>query len=500
MNAARSRPFFPLRRKRLFARFFSTFRGRLATLYVAIELAVLLFAGVLLYVVLSNRVYTSVDEQLQKQAQTVATELEMTPFPYWPERLTRFADHYPGSVELVGANGVLLFASDRAMIGRGGGEVTQALRQAVEGAPAFASTRSLLREDNMRVIALPVHRGERVVAALILGRTLEEIHDVFELMYIIGGILGLLSMLISAYAGYLMAGRALKPIHEITETARAVAAGNLSRRLQSFSQDKEIALLIRALNKMFHDLESSFQAQKRFTADASHELRIPLTVMKGEIEVALRRRRSAKDYAQVLRQQLDTIERMQRIVDGLLTLARADAGLLRLAREDVDLGLLVQEVGQRHLALFADKKVALDIAVSGEVHALGDADRLEQVLFNLLNNAYKYAPAGTHVRLSARAVEGQAVIEVTDQGPGIPLEHQAHLFERFYRPDESRVRSSGGAGLGLAICKRIIEAHAGSIEVESTPGQGACFRVRLPLIDVEEGHQQRLRLLLADKT
>jgi len=235
------------------------------------------------------------------------------------------------------------------------------------------------------------------------------------------------------------------------------------------------------LNKMFANLESSFKAQKRFTADASHELRIPLTVMQGEIEVALRHRRSSREYVYTLRQQLDMIERMRRIVDGLLTLARADAGLLELKLEEVDLTLLLQEVGQQHLGLFASKDICLDMEIAEELQVIGDADRLERVVFNLLNNAYKHTPAGSTVRLSGLICGDQAVIEVRDQGPGIDAEHLPNLFDRFYRADDARSREAGGVGLGLAICKRIIEAHDGKIEVESKPGKGACFRVILPL-------------------
>ncbi len=481
MRVSRLRTLRPLFLRRIVDSLYNTFRGRLALLYISIELSVLLFSGVLLYVVLSNRIYADVDRQLLDRASVIVHELERSPFPFWSQRLSRFASHYPGSVQLIGSNGVVLFLSDRGLVGRGGDEVTMALQRAIENKITITATSSLLRDDSGRVVAMPVHLAGRVVAVMMLDRNLEEIHAFFELMYLIGGALGLLSMIISAYAGYILAQRALRPIDEIAHTARAVASGDLSRRLKSFSQDKEIAFLIRVLNKMFADLESSFKAQKRFTADASHELRIPLTVMQGEIEVALRRRRSAREYVYTLRQQLDMIERMRRIVDGLLTLARADAGLLELRHEEVDLSLLLQEVGQQHLGLFASKDIHLDMEIAEELQVIGDADQLERVAFNLLNNAYKHTPAGSTVRLSGLIRGDQAVIEVCDQGPGIDAEHLPNLFDRFYRADDARSREAGGVGLGLAICKRIIEAHDGKIEVKSTPGKGACFRVILPL-------------------
>ena len=337
-----------------------------------------------------------------------------------------------------------------------------------------------------------MHRSRRVVAVLLLGRSTSEIHSFFESMYLIGGLLGLFSMLVSGYAGFIMARRALKPMDEIGEAATRFAAGDLSTRIAMSSRDREIRNLMRTLNKMFGDLESSIQAQKRFTADASHELRIPLTIMRGEIEVALLRRRRPKEYEEVLRQQLDIIDRMQRIVDGLLTLARADAGLLELARDEVDLSLLVEEAGQHHLTLLSSKDVRLDMQVDEGLLVIGDEHRLSRVVFNLMNNAYKYAPRGSTVGLHAFARGDEAVIEVSDQGAGISAEHLTHIFDRFYRSDEARAREAGGAGLGLAICKRIVEAHDGQIEAESEPGKGATFRVRLPLATLNPEHRRRL--------
>jgi len=473
----------------------ATFRGRLALLYMAVEFSLLLLAAILLYVVLTRQIYDSVDQQLTQQANTIVQELETTRYPNWNQAIISFSTHFIGSVTLVGTNGVLLFSSNRELIGRGGSEVTGVLQKAIEGETAIISTRSLLRKSNVRVIAMPVHRGNRAVAVIILGRSTAEIHSFFELMYLIGGLLGLLSILVSGYAGYVMARRALKPMDEIGQAATRFADGDLSCRIDMTSRDREIRGLMRTLNKMFGDLEGSIQAQKRFTADASHELRIPLTILRGEIEVALLRRRRPKEYEEVLQQQLGIIERMHRIVDGLLLLARADAGLLELAHDEVDLSLLVEEVGQNHLTLLSSKDVRLDMEVVDGLTVIGDEHRLSRVLFNLMNNAYKHAPANSVVRLTAFASGNEAVIEVCDQGPGIEAEHIQHIFDRFYRSDEARSREAGGAGLGLAISKRIIEAHEGHIAVQSEVGQGTIFRLRLPLASADPQLIKRLQQL-----
>ncbi len=467
-------------------------------LYIVVELSILLIAGALIYFILSMKVYDEVDESLYQHAQSVVAELEHSRFHYWSFHLNEFARHFHGTVQLIGANGIVQFATRSNLIGKGGNEVSKALGKALKGeATVFVSTRSLLRKDNIRVIAMPVHRAGTVVAVLLLGRSTSEIQSFFKWLYLLGGVLGLLSMLISGVVGYIMARRALKPINEITTTARAVAAGDLTRRLQSEVQDKEIRVLVKSLNKMFADLESSFMAQKRFTADASHELRIPLTILKGEVEVALRHPRSEEDYKQLLRQHLDIIERMQRIVNDLLTLARADAGLLELAQEPVDLSLLLQEVAQHHLILFADNHINLDMDIQDNLEVMGDHSHIERVIFNLLNNAFKYAPELSTVTLSAHTEDDSVIITIADEGPGISEVHQARLFDRFYRADDARARSEGGgAGLGLAICKRIVEAHNGEISVESREGEGARFIVRLPLSSANPEFSRRLHAII----
>ncbi|MFQ5344396.1 MAG: sensor histidine kinase [Mariprofundus sp.] len=479
---------------------FRTFRGRLALLYISLEFGILLFAAVVLYTVLSNRVYYELDEQLMAQATSLANELESSPFYFWSGHLGTFADHYPGAIQLVGANGRVLFRSDRSLIDKGGNDVSRALGHAFRsGTPSFASTESLLNKANVRVIAFPIHNAGRIVATLMLGHNTADIRAVFNLLYIVGGILGLISIIISAGAGYYMAKRALEPIHEITNTARGVAAGDLTRRLKSKSLDKEIQVLVRVLNKMFADLEASFQAQKRFTADASHELRLPLTILKGEIEVALRHTRTEDEYKHILRQQLDTIDRIQRIVNDLLTLARADAGQLEIVQSPVDLSLLLQEVGQQHLILFDSQHVHLDMQIEEDLEIMGEASQIERTVMNLLSNAFKHAPEHSCIYLSAVAREGSAIICVRDEGPGIVEDQQQRLFDRFYRADDARCRKEGeGAGLGLAICKRIIDAHHGEIRVDSRPGEGAAFYVRLPLSGTHPAHRKRLDQIMIE--
>ena len=459
-----------------------TFRGRLALLYIAIELAILIFSALLIYIFLSRQVYQNMDEVLLAQNQAVIEDLEHHTTYYWFSILESYQRETGDSLELIASNGSIQYASDKSIINAGGNAVSRALGAAMKGSPAtFVSTESLLGKQNLRVLAMPIHRGHHIIAVLLMAHKSSEIQAFFKLLYLIGGILGTISIILSSWAGYMMAKRALRPIKTMQNVARKVAQGDLSQRLPVHGKEREVQDLVEDLNSMFEALEASFKSQKRFTADASHELRMPLTILKGEIEVALRRPRSEQEHTALLKQHLKTIGRMQHIVDDLLTLARSDAGMLELQQNPVDLSLLLQEVGQQHLMLFAQRQVHLEMDIQDDLEVMGDQNHLERVFFNLLSNAHKYAPDDSVVWLTAYAEHDAVRITVCDEGPGIAQKHQALLFNRFYRVDDSRARKKGSSGLGLAICKHIVENHQGSIEVQSEEGQGASFIVTLPL-------------------
>jgi len=483
--------------KKLRYHMLETFRGRLALLYVAIELAILIFSALLIYILLSRQVYQNMDEVLLSEAQSVIVDLEQNNNFYWFSILEAYQRETGDSLELISSNGTIQYASDKSIINAGGNAVSHALGQAMNGTPAtFVSTESLLGKHSMRVIAMPIHQGHHIIGALLVAHKSSEIQAFFKLLYLIGGVLGAISIILSSWAGYMMAKRAMRPIKTIQKTARKVAQGDLSQRLPEQAKEREIQDLMRDLNSMFAALESSFKSQKRFTADASHELRMPLTILKGEIEVALRHPRKPEEYRNILQQHLKTVARMQCIVDDLLTLARSDAGMLELQQQRLDLSLLLQEVGQQHLILFAERHIHLEMDIEDDLEVMGDSGHLERVFFNLLGNAHKYAPEHSTVWLTAYAHQEVVEITVMDEGPGIAKQHQALLFNRFYRVDDSRARKKGSAGLGLAICKHIVEVHQGTIRVESEEGQGASFIVTLPLSSANPRHQERLQTLL----
>ena len=463
-------------------RFLQTFRGRLAALFVALEAGMLLLAGAGLYLALREAVVRELDAELEAQAEHLASELAGEPVGIWPAECAEFASHFLGAVRVVSPQresicevGWSWVAAPRALQLRLAADAFAFGRQ-------FASTRPLLSRKSARLVAMPIEVRGRPVAVLVLARSLGDVAAVLRLVFWLGAVFGLVSIALTAFASYALAKRALAPLNEIRRTAGAVAAGDLSRRLTIKGEDREIRELVAVLNKMFGDLEAAFRAQKRFTADASHELRLPIAILKGEIEVALRHPRPPEEYRRVLRESLQTIARLERIVDDLLTLARADAHQLEFEQAPVDLTLLLEEEAQEHLPLFARKRIELEMDVEDGLEVLGDAHALARVFANLLHNAYKYAPEGSRVRLAARRTDGRIEVRVEDEGPGVPEHARERIFNRFYRVEDARGGKEGGAGLGLAIARHIVEAHGGRIRVEETrPGKGgASFVVELP--------------------
>jgi len=226
---------------------------------------------------------------------------------------------------------------------------------------------------------------------------------------------------------------------------------------------------------MLDRLESLFRAQQRFIADISHELRSPLTTIRGNVD--LLRRMNCVDKPSLDAIQSET-ERMTRMVSDLLLLAQADAGL-PIRRERVELDTLILEVYRQVRPAVGD--IELVIGEEDQATILGDPDRIKQLMLNLVDNAIKYTPKGGRVTLGLRRAQGQAVLTVSDTGIGIPPEDLPHIFERFYRVDKARSRAAGGVGLGLSIVKWIVQAHGGRIDVHSEPGQGTTFTVWLPL-------------------
>ncbi len=280
--------------------------------------------------------------------------------------------------------------------------------------------------------------------------------------------------------GYLLIRRALAPVDQIAKKAEQITQHNLSERLPVARTADELERLSLSLNRMIARLEDAFLNSKRFVADASHELRTPLTVMRGELESLAQNPRLGAELREPVGSVLEEVERLAKIVEGLLAISRLDAGEAQTQWVPFDLAELATTTADQMSLLAEDKSIAISCSAANPVQVQGDRSRLKQVIVNLLDNAIKYTPEHGRVNLSVTNAEGQAVLEVTDSGPGIPAEALPRVFDRFFRVDQVRSRDLGGAGLGLSIVKSICTAHGGTVQAFSAPGQGSRFRVELP--------------------
>jgi heavy metal sensor kinase len=287
-------------------------------------------------------------------------------------------------------------------------------------------------------------------------------------------------LLVAGIGGWWLARAALAPVSRITQIAGEIGIERLDERVDVPATTDEIHDLAVTMNGMLERLQRGVAEQRRFVADASHELRTPLAVMRSELEVNLRERRLPPDARATLESVHEEIESMGAMVEDLLTLARADEGQLVLTPEPTDLHASAARVREALANVAAASSVEVLVEGNGTL-VLADRRRIEQVLRNLIANGITYAGHGGHVVVSTWTAAGSARCSVRDDGPGIPSAARPHVFDRFFRADPSRAR--GGAGLGLAICREIVLAHGGQIQVTSVEGEGSTFTFAIPLLD-----------------
>ncbi len=291
-----------------------------------------------------------------------------------------------------------------------------------------------------------------------------------------------LVLLVASLGGYFLARKSLAPIALMNAQTQRITAENLSSRLDVSNPRDELGQLATTVNALLARLDATFSEQQRFIADASHELRTPLAVLRGETEVALEQNRGAEDYRESLALIKDEAERLTRIVENLFILARQPVDQHAMMKEPLRLNEVVSECVRAAQVLATQRGLRLHLdGATSEVNFTGDDELLKRMLLNLLDNAVKYTAPGGEVSVVLSTQNGSARIIVTDSGIGIPSVDQPRIFDRFYRVDKARSRALGGAGLGLSIAKWIVEAHGGTIAVQSMPTQGSEFIVELPL-------------------
>lgn len=463
----------------------ATLRGRLALTMTALSVGVLAVASVVIYFGVRYTLRWNLDEALLAIVRAeVASGLD------GPGGRVHVHEEEPLPIDLPESAGYEKLAQIRDAEGRIVAETNNLRRngelaidaalmaRALSGEPAFGDTERA--GAPYRAVYYPLHdlaSHPLVAIVAVPTRPLEHaLATVFGAL--VAALLG--GGVAAAWAAHGLARRLTRPLETIAEAAHTVGERNLDARIPEVSTDRELRDVTDILNDMLARLEAAFLAQRRFVADASHELRSPLSNVRGTLEVALRRPRSPDDYRETLATCLAEVERLGRLVNGLLTLSRSDAGLMRLNLELCDLTDVARRAVAAYAVRAADAGVRLALEAPEALPLEGDVDRLRELADILLDNALRHAPRGSAVALRVGDGDGRPTLSVTDAGPGLSPEDQAHVFERFYRADGARARDSGGLGLGLSIARAIAEAHGARLRVRSAPGAGATFTLELP--------------------
>jgi heavy metal sensor kinase len=335
----------------------------------------------------------------------------------------------------------------------------------------------------IRVLTKPVFSRSELLYVIQVGSSMQDIESSLGSIIVLNLLFIPIAIFLVATGGWWVTRRALAPLDVVVQTAHRISSGDLSHRIEVPKAGREIQVLMDSFNQMVTRLEASFRQIRDFTDNVSHELRIPLSILKGQTELSLRRSRSEKEYREVLESNLEEIHRLEKIVERLLFLSKADRGDIPLHWEDVDLRHLLTAVYEQFQLLAKNKKIRLSLRMDAPVCLGGDEILLRELATNLIQNAIVYTPEGGEVAIRLERNDSEVSLSVMDTGCGIPAEEIPHIFDRFYQVDKSR--SSQGSGLGLSICKWIAEVHGAVLSVESSVGIGSRFSVVFPVRSIK---------------
>ena len=444
---------------------------------VFLSLLLLVFSGAVL-LLMRHHLLTLTDAALNEELADLAGDIRRCPgLAEIPGELgVRYASHDGYEFQVSDGADAILFRSDQF----GAVRLPVPDRPSRSDRPIVASL-SLDRLGRWRVasrrIVGPSETALVIQAAISLRPNDTALRELATVLLLAGP----LALSGALGGGYWLARQTLAPVDRMVATASEISASRLDRRLDAPNARDELGRLAATFNEMFARLQRSFEETRRFTADAAHELRTPLAVMRTEAEVALRAPRSPERDGRVLEDLLEEIDRLTRLVSQLLFLCREDSGVGEGEFRPVRVDELIRDVAEHMQVAAREKDVELRaVPASSACLIRGAPDRLRQLLFNLLDNAIKFTAPGGIVSLEGESLDGKVRVVVADTGIGIPAEHLPRVFERFYRVDPARGRDTEGTGLGLAICRSIVEAHQGQIQIESVPRRGTRVIFDLP--------------------
>ncbi len=458
----------------------NSLRARLTVWYVAVLAVALLMFAALLYGSLSRQLYSHHDEELTIEGAHITALLADASTP---AQLAYVLDNVRGGESLVlvmDASGELIYRSAALRAGEPAlGRHEVLIHAATRGATrAQFFTAVLQSAGTVRFICLPLPNPRSLY--LQVGQPIGEVGETLRFFTAASLVLIPVVLAITGVGGIVIARRALAPMERIRTTLEAIQAEDLSRRIDVHPRELELGQLVGTINRLLDRLARAFASLREFAGDASHQLQTPLTVMKGSIDVALSGPRDATAYRDVLEQVAQEADTMTVMLMDLRSLSLADAPVNAARGPSVHLSAVISESAELIVALGETSDIQVDVSVAQDILVRGDAVRLQQVVFNLGENAVKYSRPGGRIVISLARDGAHAVLTVSDAGVGIADEDLPHVFERFYRARRATQRADG-TGLGLAIVRRIVEAHGGRIAVQSRAGAGSCFTVRLKL-------------------
>jgi two-component system, OmpR family, sensor kinase len=481
---------------------FHTIRGKITLLYILVFGATLAISSIFLYIEFSHRLRADFDNSITSIASSLVESVHEDGLV--PEEILKDLSESYSQANVGDQIFLEVFNRDYSIVLKSPQLANynlpiniQAVSSALKGTPVFinlnieknASSKKGVRS---RVILCPDRNNSSAQYVFAIAVPTANIHHILLQLRLVIAISIPFAMAIAAVGGWFLAGKAFKPINQVISAAKSLEAESLHQRLPVSPVDDEISRLSTTLNEMIGRLEQSFQAQKQFTADASHELRTPLTILAGQIEVALRNKRELSEYQELLNNNLEEIQRLQKIVDSLLLLSRIDSGKLNAPYIPIRLDEVLLASMEMISNVAKDKGISIDFQLDessgfNNIIIIGDPANLQNVFLNLLDNAIKHSKRGSKLSCTLNAVNKTAEIEIKDYGEGISSEHIGHIFERFYKADHSQSKDAkSGVGLGLAIAKAIVETHGGTITITSKPSEGTVARVILPLATKRE--------------
>lgn len=449
-----------------------TFRLRLTVIYTLVVAGILSAFATAIYFQYRRGLSETIDNYLMEEARE---EILVETNPKLPSKnrqvIKRFGDEY---FEVVDNKGQVLITSLNADSQRWPLDSGPMLK-AFKGLPQFITVN--YRGLNYRILYFPIS-GEKILRIVLsLGEIEGSIRSLRNLFLL--SLPFVVSM--SFAASWFLSGKALAPIVKISSLASQVREGRLGKRIEMETTGKEIQDLVVMFNEMLDGIQHSVESQKRFTAAVSHEVRSPLTSLRGNIEVALRKKRTPEEYEDILHTNLSDIIRLSKITDNLLFFTKADNNILELRKQWFEVSHLLQTIVERLKYRVSAAGITISESYQDGIEMRGDLDLLEQAFSNIVENAINYTPYGGEISVTSNREDDKIIISISDTGIGIPEDEIPHLFERFYRVNKERSRKSGGTGLGLSITEWVLNAHDGKIEVKSTLGAGSKFITSFPV-------------------